>query len=135
MSKRLPQITVMRAYDIGEADNGYRILVDRLWPRGLTKQELHVSEWLKELAPSAELRRWFDHRPERWDAFRKRYASELRTHRDEVDRLVNLAARRRVVLLFGARDVEYNNAVALREILEAQRAKKRRPPAHSRVKK
>lgn len=123
MAKRLPTISAVRVYELGDRDCGYRVLVDRLWPRGLSKKQLHVDEWTKELAPSDELRRWFDHRPERWNEFRKRYRQELGGQEELVDRLAKLSNRRRVALLFGARDVEHNNAVALREHLEGRRLK------------
>jgi uncharacterized protein YeaO (DUF488 family) len=125
-TRRLPRISVVRVYGLGDEDVGYRILVDRLWPRGLSKQELHLDEWLKELAPSTELRRWFDHRPERWTEFQKRYRAELQQHQQQLDRIAKLAVRRRIALLYGARDQQHNEAIVLAEVLEARRARKRR---------
>jgi uncharacterized protein YeaO (DUF488 family) len=123
MSKRNPPaISAVRVYGLGDRDVGYRVLVDRLWPRGVSKVELHLDEWMKEISPSAELREWFDHRPERWSEFRRRYARELKAHDETIERLVSLSVRRRLALLFAARDVEHNNALALQEILESRRA-------------
>lgn len=122
MAKRLPDIILIRAYEVGQLDCGYRILVDRLWPRGLKKEDLHIDEWAKELAPSTELRKWFGHKPERWEEFRKRYTQELRSLPEEVDKILKIAARRRVALLFGARDVEHNQAVVLRDFLLHKRS-------------
>ena len=133
MSKRkLPTISAVRVYGLDDRDVGYRILVDRLWPRGISKAELHLDEWLKEIAPSVELREWFDHRPERWSEFRRRYAKELKAHTETIDRLVKLSARRRLALLFAAQDVEHNNALALQKILETRRTTK---PAASKRRK
>jgi uncharacterized protein YeaO (DUF488 family) len=120
MAKRLPEITLVRVYEVGQRDCGYRILVDRLWPRGLKKEDLHIDEWAKELGPSTALRQWFGHRPERWEEFRKRYTEELRSRPEEIERLLKIAATRRVALLFGARDVEHNQAVVLREFLQSK---------------
>lgn len=133
MSKALPEIKLIRAYDVGDQDVGWRILVDRLWPRGLSKTTLQLHEWLKELAPSDELRRWFDHRPERWAEFRKRYLAELKACPDEIDRLLKLAARRRVALLYAARDERRNNAVVLKSLLESRRTQAARTAASSKA--
>ena len=127
MGKKLPDITCQRVYEDEQTDSGYRVLVDRVWPRGVKKESLHLDEWAKDLAPSTDLRKWFGHRPERWEEFRIRYRDELRSHGEAVDRLLKVAARRRVVLLFGARDVEHNQAVVLRDFL----LKKRTAPASS----
>jgi len=94
-----------------------RVLVDRVWPRGLTKERAAVVLWLKEIAPSTELRTWFGHDPDRWDEFRKRYHAELAENEESVGRLVDLIAASRVTLLFGARDEKRNQAVALAEYL------------------
>lgn len=121
MPKRLPAITIVRAYEIGPQKSAYRILVDRLWPRGLKKEYLQLDEWAKDLAPSAKLRTWFGHRPERWEEFRKRYLNELRSNDASVDKLLTLAAHRRVELLFGARDLTHNHELVLLEYLKAKR--------------
>src|SRR6266404_37201 len=97
--------------------DGLRILVDRLWPRGLAKAKAAVDSWMREVAPSTELRRWFDHDPRRWGEFRRRYARELRGHRELLDQIRSLARNGRVTLLFGARDELHKDAVALRDIL------------------
>lgn len=94
-----------------------RILVDRLWPRGLKKEQAAVDRWVRDLAPSTELRRWFGHDPARWDAFRERYARELQAQPELLDEIRSLAQHGRVTLLFGAHDETHNNAAALREIL------------------
>ena len=80
-------IHIKRVYDDKSKDDGYRVLIDRLWPRGVSKKDAHFDEWLKELAPSTELRKWFDHKPERFDEFRKRYKEELQSHKDDLDKL------------------------------------------------
>ena len=109
-------IRLKRAYDPPAPADGARILVDRLWPRGLSKERAQVDLWLKEIAPSAELRRWFGHDPAKWAEFRKRYDAEL-ANNPSLEELRALIRRdRRVTLLFGARDVEHNNAVVLREL-------------------
>ena len=117
-------VALKRVYEPTSASDGRRILVDRLWPRGLTKRAADVDEWLKEVAPSTELRKWFGHDPARWPEFKRRYRRELRAHRDAVDRIARLAARRRVTLVFGAKDDAHNDAVVLADVL---RRKMRRP--------
>jgi uncharacterized protein YeaO (DUF488 family) len=107
-------IRIRRIYESASRSDGVRVLIDRLWPRGLTKQDAHIDQWLRELAPSTRLRKWFGHRPERWDEFRRRYALELG---QQTMRLRSLARRRRITLLFSAHDEEHNNAVALRDML------------------
>ena len=93
------------------------MLVDRLWPRGLKKSEARIDEWLREIAPSTKLRKWFKHDPNRWKEFKKKYSSELQDHREQVEKLAREARRRSVTLLFSAKDIEHNNAVALKEYL------------------
>jgi uncharacterized protein YeaO (DUF488 family) len=110
-------IRLKRAYEPAEAADGVRILVDRLWPRGLAKEEAAVDRWMRDLAPSTELRKWFGHDPSRWDEFRRKYARELRTRGELLDEVRSLAQRRRVTLVFGARDRTHNDAVALRDVL------------------
>jgi uncharacterized protein YeaO (DUF488 family) len=114
-------LTVKRVYDEPADDDGYRVLVDRLWPRGLSKQQAHLDEWDKELGPSTELRKWFGHDPVRWDEFRRRYHVELDAAGDLWRPLLERARTQRVCLLFGAHDAEHNQAVALREFLLRQR--------------
>jgi uncharacterized protein YeaO (DUF488 family) len=110
-------LKIRRIYDPPTSDDGRRILVDRLWPRGLTKDGARVDEWLKEIAPSDELRKWFGHDPARWEEFRMRYREELKAHGDLLERLHSEAKKGTVTLLFAAKDEEHNNAVALKELL------------------
>ncbi|MEM0183994.1 MAG: DUF488 family protein, partial [Thermoproteus sp.] len=109
-------IKIKRVYEEPSPDDGVRVLVDRLWPRGLSRERAKVDYWLKEVAPSDELRRWFGHDPERWEEFKERYWRELDSKREAVEELVALVRSNAVVtLLYAARDRERNNAVALRE--------------------
>ncbi len=110
-------IGVKRVYASASAGDGKRVLVDRLWPRGLSRDRAAVDHWMKELAPSTELRRWFSHDPERWPAFRSRYAEELDRQPEAVGRLRDLCEAGPVTLVFAARDEHHNNAVALRDYL------------------
>jgi len=112
-----PKIQLKRAYAPPAPDDGVRVLVDRLWPRGLSKSAAAVDHWLKELAPSTELRRWFAHDPARWEEFRRRYKAELAQAPDRLDELRVLARGRRVTLLFAAKDEAHNDAVVLRDVL------------------
>ncbi len=114
-------LKIKRAYDPVAPDDGFRILIDRLWPRGLTKERARVDLWLKALAPSTELRKWFGHDPEKWAGFRQKYFAELDGHPDEIEQLRKLARRRRVTLVHGARDTAHNDAVALAEYLGRDR--------------
>lgn len=111
-------LNVKRVYEAPVARDGYRVLVDRLWPRGLTKDAAHVDLWLKDIAPSSDLRKWFNHDPARWSEFEKRYFRELETHPEELGQLLERARKGRVTLLYGAKDAEHNNAVALKEFVE-----------------
>jgi uncharacterized protein YeaO (DUF488 family) len=111
-------VQVKRAYDPPAAGDGYRVLVDRLWPRGLSKEALGIDAWLKELAPSIELRKWYAHDVERWDEFQERFWQELEEQQTAVEELAGRANDGRVTLVYAARDTEHNNAVALRDYLE-----------------
>ncbi len=111
-------IKIKRVYDEPATEDGSRILVDRLWPRGLTKEKADVDLWLKEIAPSTELRKWFAHDPEKWERFRGRYETEIRHHEDLVDMLKEKAAKGMVTLVYGARDQEHNEALVLKQFLE-----------------
>jgi len=111
-------VKVKRAYEPPARDDGIRILVDRLWPRGLSKAKASVDLWLKDLAPSVGLRRWFKHEPHRWTEFRRRYAAELDAKKAAIAALLGAVRHGRVTLLFGARDSRHNNAVALHEYLQ-----------------
>jgi uncharacterized protein YeaO (DUF488 family) len=104
-------LKLKRAYEPAARSDGQRILVDRLWPRGLSRRRLAIDDWMKELAPSAELRRWFAHDPKKWPEFQRRYKRELRAHSELVRRLASVARRSRVTLIFGARDELHNDAV------------------------
>jgi uncharacterized protein YeaO (DUF488 family) len=117
MPRHSPRIGIARPYDVLPDDGSYRVLVDRLWPRGVSKETLKLDGWLKDLAPSADLRKWFNHQPERWDEFRRRYFQELDDQPSQVAELVAIIARQPVLLLYGSRDEQHNNAVALREYL------------------
>ncbi len=110
-------VRLKRAYEPAAAEDGTRILVDRLWPRGVKKEDAAIDHWAKDLAPSAELRRWFGHDPAKWDEFRKRYSAELRNYSERVEELRALARHGVVTLVFGARDETHNDAVVLRDIL------------------
>jgi len=119
MSKRIAadRVRLKRAYEPPAPDDGTRILIDRLWPRGIKKTDAAIDEWMKEIAPSTELRKWFGHDPERWHEFRRRYQSEIRQHSEELDRLRALAQHGRITLVFSAHDEAHNDAVVLRELL------------------
>ena len=110
-------IKLKRAYEKPSAEDGTRILVDRLWPRGLTKQEARIDYWFKEIAPSGELRKWFGHDPARWSDFKRRYGAELQRHPEKLDELRKPARHDTITLVYGARDEEHNDAVVLRDIL------------------
>jgi uncharacterized protein YeaO (DUF488 family) len=116
----MSRIWVRRAYEAPTRNDGYRVLVDRVWPRGISKRELAIDEWKRDLAPSTQLRKWFDHDPERWAEFHERYFRELRQKTDEVLELLDRTERGRVTLVYGARDSDHNNAVALRAFLQEQ---------------
>ena len=110
-------VRIKRIYDPPAPADGTRVLVDRLWPRGLAKDEARIDEWLKEIAPSDELRKWFGHDPARWEEFRERYRRELEARTEILDRLRALAGKGTVTLLFAAKDEKHNNAVVLKELL------------------
>ena len=111
------QLRLKRAYEAPAKEDGVRILVDRLWPRGLTKSKAAINHWMKEVAPSAELRKWFGHDPDRWPEFRRRYREELRRHAAVLDEIRELAQQGPVTLVFSARDERHNDAVVLKEAL------------------
>lgn len=111
-------IAVKRIYEPAAKSDGYRVLVDRIWPRGVTKEDAALDIWARELAPTAALRKWFGHDPARWEGFRHRYAGELDARKSFWQPLLTQAERHRVTLLYGARDDEHNQAVALKAYLE-----------------
>jgi uncharacterized protein YeaO (DUF488 family) len=112
-------IIVKRVYDQSESQDGFRILVDRLWPRGLSKEEAKVDLWLKPVAPSNELRKWYNHEPEKWLEFKQRYFAELSSNSDVVNELLSYLKRGKVVLLYSSKEPDYNNAVALKEYINS----------------
>lgn len=111
-------IKIKRVYQQPDKKDGERILVDRLWPRGLTKEKAAVDLWLKEIAPSTELRKWFAHDPDKWNSFRGRYQTEIRHNDDLVKVLKDKAKRGTVTLVYGARDQKHNEALVLKQFLE-----------------
>jgi uncharacterized protein YeaO (DUF488 family) len=111
-------LKIKRIYEGATSDDGKRILVDRLWPRGIKKSEVKIDEWLKEIAPSSELRKWFAHDPSKWQLFQKKYAHELEGQTDLVHWLRKESEKDTVTLVYSAKDSEHNNAVALKEIVE-----------------
>jgi uncharacterized protein YeaO (DUF488 family) len=111
------EILLKRAYEKPEPDEGVRILVDRIWPRGMKKEDLRLDGWMKDIAPSTALRKWFGHDPRKWDEFRRRYFDELDGRRELVDELRKRAEKGRLTLVFGARETRCNHAAALKEYL------------------
>ena len=114
-------LKIKRVYEPSDKNDGTRVLVDRLWPRGMTKAKAGVDIWLKELAPSGELRKWFGHDPEKWTEFKKRYRTELEMNDEQVARLREEIKKGPVTLLYGATDEEHNDAVVLVEFLRDQK--------------
>jgi len=131
MPKRRARIAVKRAYEPPAPEDGQRVLVDRLWPRGISKARIQIDAWIRDLAPSTELRKWFNHDPARWEEFQRRYREELKAP-ERAALLDDLAARAReqlVTLLYGARDTEHNEAIVLQEILD-HRLRRHPAPRH-----
>jgi uncharacterized protein YeaO (DUF488 family) len=118
-------ITIKRVYEPSDASDGARFLVERLWPRGIKKANLHMDAWLKEVAPSDELRRWFGHEPNKWEEFQHQYQEELRAHPDAWQPILEAAERGNVTLIYSARDTQHNNAVALKAFFEGLLTDKR----------
>ena len=112
------RLKIKRVYEHPDAQDGTRILVDRLWPRGLTKAKANVDVWMKDVAPSTTLRKWFGHDPDKWAEFKTRYRAELRTNKEQVARLKTEMGKRRVTLVYGAKDEEHNEALVLQEYLK-----------------
>jgi uncharacterized protein YeaO (DUF488 family) len=111
-------IHLKRAYESPSRSDGYRVLVERLWPRGLAKSDAKIDLWLKDAAPSTELRRWFNHEPDKWQEFKKRYFEQLRANHESLHPILDRARNQRVTLVFGSRELQFNNAVALKEYVE-----------------
>lgn len=110
-------VRIKRAYDDPSADDGYRLLIDRLWPRGVSRERAALDEWNKDLAPSGELRKWFGHDPERFDEFRRRYTAELHDQRDCIRDLRRRAGEGTLTLVYSAHDTDHNDAVVLADIV------------------
>ncbi len=126
-AKRATMLQIKRVYEPAASSDGERFLVDRLWPRGVQKTSLAIKAWLKDVAPSNELRNWYHHDVARWDEFRRRYFSELEANPESWRALVESAGRGNVTLLYSAKETEHNNAVALKEFVLAKLKQTRRP--------
>lgn len=122
MSAHVPasHIRLKRAYEPAAPEDGVRILVDRLWPRGVSKADAALDDWMKDVAPSTALRKWFGHDPARWAEFQRRYKVELRQHDQELDHIRALARKQTVTLVYSAHDEQHNDAVVLRDVLLQQ---------------
>lgn len=114
------RVRVKRVYDPPEPDDGYRVLVDRVWPRGVSRERARLDEWARELAPSDQLRKWFGHAPERFEQFRSRYLEELTSQGEHLDELRARVKRGPLTLLYAAKDERHNNAVVLAELLRGR---------------
>lgn len=112
------ELRLKRVYETPNKDDGVRILVDRLWPRGLTKERAKVDLWLKEIAPSTELRKWFGHDPKKWRSFRGRYQTEIKHHAEQLNLIKSKVKEGAVTLVYGARDQARNEAIVLKQLLE-----------------
>lgn len=113
-------IQIKRIYEDASKNDGFRVLVDRIWPRGVSKENAKLDEWMKEIAPSTELRKWFAHKEERFEKFSEKYNIELKSHSVLVEELLNIANEKRLTLLYGAKNETYNQAVVLKKYLERQ---------------
>ncbi|MBA2127397.1 hypothetical protein DLM45_14370 [Hyphomicrobium methylovorum] len=116
-------LRLKRAYEPAAPEDGIRILVDRLWPRGVSKDKAALDEWNKDISPSTELRKWFGHDPERWSEFQRRYRTELREHETDLERIRKLAKAQTVTLIYSAHDEAHNDAVVLRDVLLGKAAR------------
>jgi len=117
------QVQLKRIYEPPQKSDGYRVLVDRVWPRGLSKDAAQIDLWMKDIAPSTALRKWFNHDPARWVGFQEKYRAELRELGDKLDELRARAKKEPVTLLYGAKDTEHNQAVVLRDVLAEKRSR------------
>jgi uncharacterized protein YeaO (DUF488 family) len=115
----MKRIKIKRVYDKAEKEDGVRILVDRIWPRGIKKKDLKVDDWFKEIAPSTELRKWFSHDPVKWKSFKKKYFTELKKKKSLCNELLK-KGKTNLTLLYSAKDIENNQAAALKEFLESE---------------
>jgi uncharacterized protein YeaO (DUF488 family) len=112
-------VKIKRIYESASPDDGKRIYIDRLWPRGMKKKEVKIDEWLKDISPSDSLRKWFGHDPSKYTEFKRRYTKEIEKHSEILERIKMEAKKETVTLLFSAKDVEHNNATVLKEILSS----------------
>ncbi|MEN9447961.1 MAG: hypothetical protein RJA25_1251 [Bacteroidota bacterium] len=108
---------IKRIYETPEAEDGYRVLVDRIWPRGISKDNAALDEWMKDIAPSTELRKWFNHQPELFPEFKRKYKEELKEKKMELNHLKSIAAKKNLTLLYSAKDTQFNQAVVLLDAL------------------
>jgi len=127
-------IHLKRVYEAASNKDGARVLVERLWPRGIKKEDLVMEDWRKDAGPSDALRKWFSHDPAKWDSFKEKYFTELDTRPDAWEPILKLAARRTVTLLYSSRDEEHNNAVALKQYLERKGGRSHASKSRSRAK-
>jgi uncharacterized protein YeaO (DUF488 family) len=132
MTKRIPadRVKLKRAYEPATASDGTRILIDRLWPRGVKKADAAIDQWVKDIAPSTASRKWFGHAPERWAEFRRRYAAEVHQHPEQLSTLRIMARQGPITLVFSAHDELHNDAVALRDFLLGRNTKRTAETAH-----
>jgi uncharacterized protein YeaO (DUF488 family) len=111
-------IKLKRVYEQGEPSDGFRVLADRLWPRGISKEEAHIDEWLRDIAPSTELRKWFGHDPQKWPEFQRRYRDELKSNTQSLEKLLADTAGKDITLVYASREEKYNNVTVLKEVLQ-----------------
>ena len=114
----MKNIKIKRVYNDPEDSDGYRILIDRIWPRGLSKEDAKLDDWNKDLAPSTKLRKWFDHDPDKFEIFSEKYKKELENSNEDLKKLIEKAQDNTVTLLYGAKDTEHNQAVVLKKVIE-----------------
>ncbi|AVR47175.1 DUF488 domain-containing protein [Christiangramia fulva] len=119
MAKNL-KLKTKRIYENPANNDGYRLLVDRIWPRGISKEKAQLDEWNKDLAPSDDLRKWFGHQEEKFQEFKERYRKELENCEEELERLREMSKKKRICILYGAKDKEHNQAVVLKDVLESK---------------
>ncbi|CAL65699.1 DUF488 domain-containing protein [Christiangramia forsetii] len=117
----MKSIRIKRIYEEAYDQDGHRILIDRLWPRGVSKEDAKLDDWNKDIAPSEELRKWFDHDPDKFEEFSKRYKDELKDKKDKVKAIREIAEEHRLSLLYAARDKEHNHAIVLKNVLESKK--------------
>ena len=111
-------IKLKRVYEGPNPSDGFRVLVDRLWPRGISKEEAHIDEWLRDIAPSTELRKWFGHDPQKWPEFQRRYRDELKSNTQSLEKLLADTAGKDITLVYASREERYNNVTVLKEVLQ-----------------